>query len=158
MLQSLSRNELVWSHSLYTRGSTTRGKLLSDDINPLMIHFNTREKLLSEYIDTSNDDILPHGKLAPQELNPTMVKRVFHFFHWFRWSYGENLEYYWLTDQDQRALLQIEIVYRAWNWDVIAHPYPAFTRWGRVTHKCVSKLSILGSDNGLSPFRRQAII
>ena len=30
--------------------------------------------------------------------------------------------------------------------------------WGRVTHICVNKLSILGSDNGLSPGRRQAII
>ena len=32
------------------------------------------------------------------------------------------------------------------------------TRWGRVTHICVSKLTIIGSDNGLSPGRRQAII
>ena len=32
------------------------------------------------------------------------------------------------------------------------------THWGRVTHICVSKLSIIGSDNGLSPGRRQAII
>ena len=32
------------------------------------------------------------------------------------------------------------------------------TRWGRVTHICVSKLSSIGSDNGLSPGRRQAII
>ena len=32
------------------------------------------------------------------------------------------------------------------------------THWGRVTHKCVSKLTIIGSDNGLSPGRRQAII
>ena len=32
------------------------------------------------------------------------------------------------------------------------------THWGRVTHICVSKLSIIGSDNGLSPSRRQAII
>ena len=30
--------------------------------------------------------------------------------------------------------------------------------WGRVTHKCVGKLTIIGSDNGLSPDRRQAII
>ena len=29
------------------------------------------------------------------------------------------------------------------------------THWSRVTHLCVSKLSILGSDNGLSPRRRQ---
>ena len=32
------------------------------------------------------------------------------------------------------------------------------THWGRVTHICVSKLTIIGSDNGLSPERRQAII
>ena len=30
--------------------------------------------------------------------------------------------------------------------------------WGRVTHICVGKLTIIGSDNGLSPGRRQAII
>ena len=32
------------------------------------------------------------------------------------------------------------------------------THWGRVTHICVSKLTIIGSDNGLSPDRLQAII
>ena len=32
------------------------------------------------------------------------------------------------------------------------------THWGRVTHICVVKLTIIGSDNGLSPGRRQAII
>ena len=32
------------------------------------------------------------------------------------------------------------------------------THCGRVTHICVSKLTIIGSDNGLSPGRRQAII
>ena len=32
------------------------------------------------------------------------------------------------------------------------------THWGRVTHICVSKLTIIASDNGLSPGRRQAII
>ena len=32
------------------------------------------------------------------------------------------------------------------------------THWGRVTHICASKLSILGSNNGLSPGRCQAII
>ena len=33
-----------------------------------------------------------------------------------------------------------------------------FTHWGRVKHICVSELTIIGSDNGLSPGRRQAII
>ena len=32
------------------------------------------------------------------------------------------------------------------------------THWGRVTHISVSKQTIIGSDNGLSPGRRQAII
>ena len=32
------------------------------------------------------------------------------------------------------------------------------THWGWVTHICVGKLTIIGSDNGLSPDRRQAII
>ena len=31
------------------------------------------------------------------------------------------------------------------------------THWGRVTHICVSKLTIIGSDDGLPPGRRQAI-
>ena len=31
------------------------------------------------------------------------------------------------------------------------------THWDRATHICVSKLTIIGSDNGLSPGRRQAI-
>ena len=35
---------------------------------------------------------------------------------------------------------------------------PVLTHWGRVTHIWVSKLTIIGSDNGLSPDRRQAII
>ena len=32
------------------------------------------------------------------------------------------------------------------------------THWGRVTHICVGKLTIIDSDNGLSPERRQTII
>ena len=32
------------------------------------------------------------------------------------------------------------------------------THWGQVTHKCISKLTINGSNNGLSPGRCQAII
>ena len=32
------------------------------------------------------------------------------------------------------------------------------THWGGVTHICIGKLTIIGSDNGLSPGLRQAII
>ena len=34
----------------------------------------------------------------------------------------------------------------------------SITHWGRVTHICVGKLTTIGSDNGLSPGRRQANI
>ena len=38
-------------------------------------------------------------------------------------------------------------------------PYPILlTLWGRVTHTCVGYLTIIDSDNGLSPGRHQAII
>ena len=36
--------------------------------------------------------------------------------------------------------------------------YDRLTLWGRVTHICVSNLTTIGSDNGLSPCWRQAII
>ena len=36
--------------------------------------------------------------------------------------------------------------------------FKVLTHWGRVTHICVSKVTIISSDNGLSPGRRQAII
>ena len=38
------------------------------------------------------------------------------------------------------------------------HGSDVLTHWGRVTHICVGKITIIGSDNGLSPGRRQAII
>ena len=40
----------------------------------------------------------------------------------------------------------------------IQHIKGSLTHWGRVTHICVGNLTIIGSDNGLSPGRRQAII
>ena len=54
------------------------------------------------------------------------------------------------------------------NFQCVGYDYEAFmdlnvwerpsTQWGRVTHICVNKLTIIGSHNGLSPGRRQAII
>ena len=39
----------------------------------------------------------------------------------------------------------------------ILETFSTLTHWGRVTHICVGKQTIIGSDNGLSPGRRQAI-
>ena len=40
----------------------------------------------------------------------------------------------------------------------LMHVKNTLTHWGRVTHICVKKLTIIGSDNVLSPGRRKAII
>ena len=40
----------------------------------------------------------------------------------------------------------------------VIRPQWVLIHWGRVTHICVSNLTIIGPDNGLSPGRRQAII
>ena len=45
-----------------------------------------------------------------------------------------------------------------WRKCTLFYPEAALTHWGWVTHICVSKLTSIGSDNGLSPGRRQAII
>ena len=51
--------------------------------------------------------------------------------------------------------IHLEIVYcHLWSVGNDHH----LTHSGRVTHICVSNLTIIGSDNGLSPGRRQAII
>ena len=43
-------------------------------------------------------------------------------------------------------------------WNIDFHVSECLFHWGRVTHICVSDLTSIGSDNGLSPGRRQAII
>ena len=44
------------------------------------------------------------------------------------------------------------------KWTPLESSMALLTHWGRVTHICVGNLPIIGSDNGLSPDRRQAII
>ena len=47
----------------------------------------------------------------------------------------------------------VKLIQIAWRLAMLL-----LTHWDRVTHTCVGKLTIIGSDNGLSPGRRQAII
>ena len=44
------------------------------------------------------------------------------------------------------------------NFSEVSSHRSNLTHWGWVTHICVSKLTIIGPDNGLSPGRHQAII
>ena len=49
------------------------------------------------------------------------------------------------------------MLHMTWQYQRENYCY-TLTHWGRMTHICVSDLTIIGSDNGLSPYRRQAII
>ena len=57
--------------------------------------------------------------------------------------------------------LHHELINTLWSWPLIfvdSNKSVTLTHWGRVTHICVGKLTTIGSNNGLSPGRRQAII
>ena len=49
-------------------------------------------------------------------------------------------------------------LFRKQKYIWIFHNFSTLIHWGRVTHICISKLTIIGSDYGLSPEWRQAII
>ena len=62
----------------------------------------------------------------------------------------------------QNFLFYDHLLFKQNSWQSIFKWYlfhiSSLTYWGRVTHICASDLNITGSDNGLSPARRQAII
>ena len=55
--------------------------------------------------------------------------------------------------QKSNEFRNANIIKYSWN----SHQ-SSLTHWGRATHICFSKLTIIASDNSLSPGRRQAII
>ena len=55
----------------------------------------------------------------------------------------------------------VAVIYHSldlWCWTWANDIHNSLTHWGRVTHICVSKLTIIGSDNGLASGQRQTII
>ena len=64
----------------------------------------------------------------------------------------------WLPMKHIKQLLPPMIKQGMYSQMNLVIMYNPLTQWGRVTHICVSKLTCVGSDNGLSPGRRQAII
>ena len=61
-------------------------------------------------------------------------------------------------DQEINSWYQAILGYHFSFFDIRKYfPTVGLTHWGRVTHVCVGNLTIIGSDNGLSPGRRQAI-
>ena len=55
----------------------------------------------------------------------------------------------WFLQANAACWIQWQNEWRSWF---------SFTHWGWMTHICVGNLTITGSDNGLWPVRRQAII
>ena len=47
---------------------------------------------------------------------------------------------------------------QCWLWSMVSPGHNKLTHWGQVTDICISKLTIIGSDNGLSTGQHQAII
>ena len=92
-----------------------------------------------------------------------------------RWAHGENLHHKYkytfptcititlLPPSDEIiymilcAFNRVEIVNSMRINGAFLKVNTYLTHWGRVTHICVIKLTIIGSDNGLSPGRLQAI-
>ena len=97
--------------------------------------------------------------------------------HWitllpFMWYLTQSYRYIMSVDTDFNALVChiVFFLYFAWLIKFCYLKIPAIvlwhlsttwrllTHWGRATHICISKLTIIASDNGLSPGRRQANI
>ena len=62
------------------------------------------------------------------------------------------------ANERRRYFVTTSLIDWAQSWNQCCICIVAVGTVGRVTHICVCKLTIIGSDNGLSPGRRQAII
>ena len=83
-------------------------------------------------------------------------EELFRIHHWWITKvtiiHFECLWFYWNGGNKKLSVFYYN------NLEITQYQCSTLSHWGRVTHICVSKLSIIGSDNGLSPDRRQAII
>ena len=123
--------------------------------------------VFTEYHSTSKDCVLSSVFPYPQcVLNA--VGETLHCTHgnghlWRILNCGVRLGE--VRDDDLHVALGTQCA-RLQEWFAVTHTAMVniytcsiwLTHWGRVTHICVSKLTIIGADNGLSPDRRQAII
>ena len=92
-------------------------------------------------------------------LCPRLLQNICEEIH-ISWPKYSNMASDWLAGHPpaNRTISQLICMFK-WSCLVIQDTgFPTLTHWGRVTHICVGKQTIIGSDNGLSPGRRQAII
>ena len=86
----------------------------------------------------------------------------------YEFMISESLDYLqlcfkWIRD----GIMLLELISKLfWKYEILKGWFSntgwlwlyCLTHWGQVTHICIGKLTIIGSDNGLSPGGRQAII
>ena len=77
--------------------------------------------------------------------------------YWVNWTIIIHFSEIWIKIQDF-SLTKTHLKMLSVQWQPFCPGKDELTHWGRVTHICVSNLTIIGSDNGLSPSWRQAII
>ena len=75
----------------------------------------------------------------------------------WHWVIFDMVVFVKIKSQSWKLILIWKILSENNPWWYSGYSFP-LTHWGGVTHICISKLIIIGSDNGLSPHRRQAII
>ena len=87
------------------------------------------------------------------------VTRTFHVFFYLRLSKQLSKQPIrrWFDTPSHSLWRHCNVI---WSFVLFWPLFPSLTstHWGRLTHICVSKLTIIGSDNGLSPGRCQAIV
>ena len=66
-----------------------------------------------------------------------------------QWTWNENATFFSLENAFENIVCNVLAIYL---WLIV------LSHWGRVTHLCVGYLTIIASDNGLSPSQCQAII
>ena len=97
------------------------------------------------------NSLLPYGVTRPQWVNSLSF---WHLGPCKPWNRNNIHWYHYLPSHRQHIIYRLLSTIRKINEIEGTH----LTHWGRVKHICIGKLIIIGSDNGLSPGRRQAII
>ena len=94
------------------------------------------------------------GRAGSIQLNTNLaLLRVFET----HWELFLPVHIFWLSGCTKLFDLVVHMILRHMAINV-GLPNLVLTHWSRAMHICVSKLTIIGSDNHLSPGRRQAII
>ena len=164
---TLEENEL--RNLPHLRGIEENVKYLNLSANRLY-HFPDMSAYSSlEKLDFSNNFItsIPEGSLAPKQFvdvnlegNPIVCVTELCWLVSKQWPFTVSVTCPGgtpLVNMGQDVICQGRWKYcRPWNNKQHTRIYS--THWGQVTHICVSRLTILGSDNGLSPDQRQAIM